>query len=110
MSFQNHINTINKHQFMDHVAELLNQESNMCNNINEMVTYFSLTLQRAAHFKKAHNSARFSQKRRKRKKTWYDRDYDSLYREIKHLSRLLSSEPYNMDLRKKSVLYTKTIK
>ena len=50
MSFQNHINTINKHQFMDHLAELSNQESNMCNNINEMVTYFSLTLQRAAHF------------------------------------------------------------
>ena len=35
---------------MDHLAELSNQESNMCNNINEMVTYFSLTLHRAAHF------------------------------------------------------------
>ena len=65
----------------------------MCNNIYEMVSYFSLTLQRATHFNKAHNSARLSEKRRKRKKTWYDRDCDSLYREIKHLSRLLSSEP-----------------
>ena len=62
MSFQNHIDTINKHQFMDHFAELSNQESNMCNNINEMVTYFSLTLHRAAHFNKAHNTARLSQK------------------------------------------------
>ena len=52
MSFQNHINTINKHQFMGHLAELSNQESSMCNNINEMVNYFSLTLQRAAHFNK----------------------------------------------------------
>ena len=104
MSFQNHINRINKHQFMDHLAELSNQESNMCNNINEMVTYFSLTLQRAAHLNKAHNSARLSQKRRKRKKTWYDRDCDSLYREIEHLSRLSSSEPYNMNLQKKCTL------
>ena len=47
---------------MDHLAELSNQESNMCNNLNEMVTYFSLTLQRAAHFNKAHISARLSQK------------------------------------------------
>ena len=47
---------------MDHLAELSSQESNMCNNINEMVTYFSLTLQQAAHFNKAHNSARLSQK------------------------------------------------
>ena len=69
-----------------------------------MVTYFSLTLQRAAHFNKAHNPARLSQKRCKRKKTWYDRYCDSLYREIKHFSRLLSSEPYNMNLLKKCTL------
>ena len=47
---------------MDHLAELSNQESSMCNNIYEMVSYFSLTLQRAAHFNKAHNSGRLSQK------------------------------------------------
>ena len=34
----------------------------MCININEMVTYFSMTLQRAAHFNKAHNPARPSKK------------------------------------------------
>ena len=47
---------------MDHLAELSNQESSMCNNIYEMVSYFSLTLQRAAHFYKVHNSVRLSQK------------------------------------------------
>ena len=101
MSFQNKNNTVNKHQFMDHSTELSNQESNMCNIIDEKVTYFSLTLQRAAHFDKAHCSARPSQKRRKH---IYDRDCDSLYRVIKHLSRLLSRKPYNTNLRKRCTL------
>ena len=101
MSFQNKNNTVNKHQFMDHLTKLSNQESNMCNIIDEIVTYFSLTLQRAAHFNKAHCSARPSQKGRKHIN---DRDCDSLYREIKHLSRLLSRKPCNTNLRKRCTL------
>ena len=53
---------MNKHQFMDHLTEVSNQESNMCKSIDETVTYFSLALQRAAPFNKVHNSVRPSQK------------------------------------------------
>ena len=62
LSFLNHINMINKQQFILHLSEFSNQESDMCNNIDEMVSYFSLTLQQAAHINKAQNSVKFSQK------------------------------------------------
>ena len=113
-SFLNHINMINKQQFLKRLSEFSNQESVMCNNIDEMVSYFSLTLQQAAHINKAQTSVKFSQKRRKRKKTWYDRDCDLLYRETKHLSRLLGNDPYNINLRQKVYsarkLYNKLIR
>ena len=105
---------INKQQFIKRLSEFSNQESDMCNNIDEMVFYFSLTLQQAAHINKAQTSVKFSQKRRKRKKTWYDRDCDLLYRETKHLSRLLGNDPFNINLRQKVYsarkLYNKLIR
>ena len=56
---------INKQQFMKRLSEFSNQESDMCNNIDEMVSFFSLILQQAAHINNAQNAVKFSQKRHK---------------------------------------------
>ena len=54
---------------MEHLTELsIRESSSIRNNIDEMVNYFSFTLQQAAYSNKAYNP-KFSQKRRKRKKT-----------------------------------------
>ena len=72
-----------------------------------MVSNFSSTLKQAALLRNSQTPVK--QRRRKRKKVSYDRDWDSLYRETKHLFKLLGDEPNNINLRHKALMLILTL-